>query len=98
MKIYKYTIPMARVNHDKVNLPVGYKILTAQIVEYTRSTGLCIWCEVDPEKDVKPVKFRIYATGQELEKDHDKKYDHVCTQLIHGYVWHIYVEKEITLK
>ena len=63
-KIYKYQLKLT--DSQSVFLPVGYKILSAQI----QVDQLCMWAMIDPYiADMVPVEIKVFGTGFDIDGD-----------------------------
>ena len=63
-KIYKYQLKL--IDSQSVFLPVGYKILSAQL----QAGQLCMWAMIDPYiADMVPVEIKVFGTGHEIESN-----------------------------
>ena len=82
MEIWKFEI---RVGENRVSMPSGARVLTAQIQRGT----LCVWALVDPSHSVESVTFSVVGTGHEFNPV-GKTY--VGTVQDGPLVWHVWFE------
>lgn len=85
--VFKY--PLEPIDSQILDLPVGAKILTAQL-QYGQ---LCLWCEIDTTQPVFPRIFRIYGTGHAIilpDVGSGLKYIATAQDLNGVLVWHVY--------
>lgn len=62
MKIYKYILK-DNTDRQRISLPVGSKILTAQV----QKDSVCLWCAINPnEKRVEERIIIIFGTGYDI--------------------------------
>jgi len=68
MTIYKYDFEVADTVRSR--MPVGAQVLCVQM-----QRGIpCIWALVDPKAITEERTFRVYGTGQQIEKDSVGRY------------------------
>lgn len=79
--IYKYPLQITDV--QRVLMPSGAKILCAQV----QGDQVCLWAEVDTEKETEPRIIMIVGTGDPWRSDY---YTYIGTVQLQGYVWHVY--------
>ena len=92
--IYKY--PMRGVGINELNLPVGAKILTAQM----QGDALMVWALVDdhPDRLTDPRTFYVLGTGWNAEMLYRENEEDIATYLATvqqkdgfvGFVWHVF--------
>ena len=80
-KIYKYSLEL--LDFQKVEMPEGFEILTAQI----QNGVLCIWAIVNPENKTTKVEFEILSTGEQMEQERRR---YVGTAQDGALVWHVF--------
>lgn len=81
--IYKY--PIAITDLQKINMPLGYKLLAAQVQHGNPQ----LWAEVNPSMPDVPVTLAVYGTGHTIP---DIVQTYVDTIQISngGFVFHVY--------
>lgn len=81
--IWKY--PLKQKEMQEIEMPEGAGILCAQEQDGTP----CIWAQVNPHAEKKPIRVYIYETGQML---HNTQGRYIGTIQLGTYVIHIYAE------
>jgi hypothetical protein len=84
--IHKY--PLSLDQWQRVTMPVGAKILTAQI----QGTRLCVWAEVETTAPTDDRFFFIAGTGHPLPFGPDDL-EYNSTVQDFGLVWHVYTRR-----
>ena len=69
-------------------LPLGYKILSVQ----QQRGKICVWVQIDPDRDTQEVTFFIRCTGDEIKNSKSIVYLNTV-QMDDGLVWHVFKEK-----
>jgi hypothetical protein len=82
--IYKY--PLDVLGYVRLMLPVGAKILTAQV----QNNRICLWVEVETENDLDMRRLWILGTGMKFPLDVDLRY--IATVQQGMFVWHVHEE------
>lgn len=80
MIVFKY--PLILVKNQKLRLPKGAKVLSAQLQKET----IFLWAEIDPGNPVEERTFSVICTGVAF----DDKLEFIDTVQQSPYVWHIY--------
>jgi len=82
-KIHKYPIA---IGISLIQMPAGAKILTV----HEQHGSICIWAEINTERKLVDVTFRVHGTGHEIIEVENSKY--IGTVFMdNGYkVWHVY--------
>lgn len=89
-----FTYELNLVDRQDLSLPIGAKILSAQI----QREKICIWAMVDSKEKKENRTIAIVGTGNPLPKiNPDEKMVHVDTVQLHSMVWHVFeiVQKQI---
>lgn len=79
--IYKYRL--AVIDDQKVEMPQGARILTAQMQHGT----LCVWAFVNPELPTQTRYIRVIGTGQPVP---DESLLYIATAQDGSLAWHIF--------
>lgn len=83
--VWKYTLDLK--DTQEIMLPYHHEILSLQM----QNDQITIWVLVNPNDILSGTKFRIIATGQEIE-DNMKNEKFIGTvQLVSGLVFHVWV-------
>lgn len=83
--IYEYLIESYSLNTKiEIDLPKGAVPLRFG----AQSTGLMLWCLVDPAEIIMPISFRLIGTGFDIEDD-ELSYIGTCEDN-RGLVWHLF--------
>ncbi len=86
MQIFKYQLEMEDVVW--IDMPAEAEILTMQ----TQYDIPCIWALVDPDRPIRPRKFRILGTGHVVPQTEPLKYIGTF-QLLNGqFIGHVFEE------
>ena len=94
-KIYKYSFGTAIAKEKTLLLPVGAKFLSVQM---QNDTQICFWAIVDVEAPLAERHFRIYATGELVQRSEGKLQFSHCLKSQYlgtvqdksGCVWHVF--------
>lgn len=83
--IYKYTI---RPDQLKVEMPKGAKVLTAR----GQMNEICIWAEVDTEREAEQRHFEVFGTGHKMNEDMGVDRNYIGTAQLEGgaLIFHVY--------
>lgn len=84
MTIFKY--PLTRSTSQKVSMPEGAVILTAQMQGGT----LCLWAKVKPDNEPTMRRIRIFGTGQYFTGEPS----YIATVQDGQFVWHVFEETQ----
>lgn len=88
MKIFKYKIPVCD-DIFSIDMPSGSNILSFKLQE----DHPMLWAIVLPERNLEKRFFRIYATGDEMEKGHHNYIGTIivpCRIVNASMVWHLF--------
>lgn len=83
MKIFKYRLALQSGIQIR-DLPSEGRLLHVDMQE----EALMLWAMVDPQSELKPHKFRVVATGEEVDKN--LLHHHIGTVMDGAFVWHVF--------
>lgn len=91
--IYKYVLEVT--DFQEVEMPEGATILHVgtQPAPYGKPVPreqLCLWAEVDSEKQLVPRRIRVFGTGHDMVHEHELRYIGTTDMHNHALVWHVY--------
>ena len=84
--IWKF--PLEIKDEQIIQMPKGSQCLS--VPQFQRDV-LCIWALVDPENELKDVKFHICGTGNPIPKNLDQ-WSFCGTVQAGAFVWHVFIE------
>lgn len=82
--VWKYTLDPYR---PTVFAPVGAKWLCA----HEQWHDICLWAEVDPQRDKAVYSFEVHGTGETIPATNDRKYLGTCFLDGGSLVLHVFV-------
>jgi len=84
-----WKFPLKITDRQTVPMPVGAKILCAQI----QQGELCLWAEVDTRCGNLAREIWIFGTGHPIRNAFSLRYIGTVQQFDGGLVWHVYERK-----
>ena len=84
--IYKYELEAKGM--QEIVVPLGTKILHADNQHET----ICVWCEVDTEKEQSSRMIEVFGTGHKMSFDMGIEREYIGTVKLQGgdFVFHVY--------
>ena len=82
--IHKFRVPFSPQPYFTLDLPESFRVVL--VGDQNREGWAYVWVELDPDLPRRPVHFRVYGTGHDIEP-----WDEHCGSWQSGpYVWHLY--------
>lgn len=87
VRIFKYEPKFSMADRAEVEMPVGARILDAQM----QGRQMAVWAEVDEGAETEVRVFHVRGTGHIPPLEEGAR--HVATMQEGPFVWHLYIEQ-----